>query len=64
MMTISTCLAIFLNKSTETWPSILSSDETESFVESKVSCKNGIMLVLEDTELEVMSRVYHRRYPC
>jgi hypothetical protein len=37
---------------------VLSSDETESLVESKVSCKNTIMLVLEDMESEIM-RVWY-----
>ena len=51
--TSSTRLAILLNKITHTRPSVLVLDKTNSLILTRVSSKYVVMLMVEDSEMEV-----------
>ena len=51
--TSSTRLAILLNEVVHTRPSILMLDKTDSFILTRVSSEYVVMLMAEDSEMEV-----------
>ena len=53
MHTGSARLTIFLNKFTESGPSIITADEINCFVLARVSGKDVVMLIVQNMELKV-----------